>query len=193
MSRRTNLFESCRLQHLGVAIVVSKAMDPAGRRTCLTDNQSVCSGNVAALLVRRLEVRMRVIFLALGAALYVSGVAAAQGSAQKAPRLTANIAEGISHAGLEPTTTPYATGGPWAAVPASPQGTATPTVTDFRIRSWSEGAAARVLVFAVATRADGTESETQIASIALAPGESQEVRATEKYNARPVTISFSPR
>ena len=136
---------------------------------------------------------MRVAVLALGFTLCISGVVSAQDSAQQATRLMANIFEGISLAGLVPKTTPYATGGPWAAVPASPQGTAAPTVKEFRIRSWFEGAAARVLVFAVVDRPDGTESETQIASIALDPGQSQEILSTEKYNARPVTISFSER
>jgi hypothetical protein len=55
----------------------------------------------------------------------------------------------------------------------------------------AEGISARILVFAVAPRPDGTEAEIQIASIALAPGESRAITATEKYNARPVTISVS--
>jgi hypothetical protein len=110
-----------------------------------------------------------------------------------AQSVDAAITEGRSRASLEIVTTPYATGGPWAAVPATPIGSQPSTVTDFRIRAWAEGAAARVLVFAVSPRPDGTETETQIASIALAPGESQEIRATEKYNARPVTISVSAR
>ena len=33
----------------------------------------------------------------------------------------------------------------------------------------------------------------KIASIALAPGESKEITTTEKYNARPVTITVSTR
>ena len=105
----------------------------------------------------------------------------------------AGFNEGRSRAGLEVVTTPYATGGPWAAVPATPIGSEPSTVTDFRIRAWAEGAAARIIVFAVSPRPDGTETETQIASIALAPGDSQEIKATEKYNARPVTISVSAR
>ena len=61
---------------------------------------------------------------------------------------------------LEVVTTPYATGDPLAAVPATPIASQPPTVTDFRIRAWAEGAAARIIVFAVSPRPDGTETET---------------------------------
>ena len=108
-----------------------------------------------------------------------------------------NITEGQSKAGMQAVTTPYATGGPWAGVPAralTPD--VTPTVTDFRIRAWREGDGVRVLVFAV-TRTPGSpvgsddERETQIASVALNDPQSIEITATEKYNARPVTLTLS--
>jgi len=106
-----------------------------------------------------------------------------------------DITEGESRAGMQPVTTPYATGGPWAAVPAralTPD--LTPTVSDFRIRTWLEGDGARVLVFAV-TRKSGSligsddEREIQIASVALSNGQSLQITATEKFNARPITLT----
>ena len=133
---------------------------------------------------------MRTTLLAL-VILGLAGTVSAQAPAQNTSSPWASIVEGTSRAGLQAVTIPYATGGPWAAVPARPLATVPPTVSDFRIRAWTEGTTARILVFAVAPRPDGTEAETQIASIALAPGESQAITATEKYNARPVTISVS--
>jgi hypothetical protein len=133
---------------------------------------------------------VRATLLAL-AILGLCGEVSAQVPAQNMSSLRASIVEGRSRAGLDAVTIPYATGGPWAAVPARPLAAVPPTVSDFRIRAWAEGTSARILVFAVAPRPDGTEAETQIASIALAPGESQAITATEKYNARPVTISVS--
>ena len=133
---------------------------------------------------------MRATLLAL-VILVASGTVSAQVPGQKAPSLWANIVEGTSRAGVQAVTVPYATGGPWAAVPARAIGSSVPTVSNFRIRAWEEGTAARVLVFAVAPRPDGTEAETQIASVVLAAGETREITATEKYNARPVTISIS--
>jgi hypothetical protein len=109
--------------------------------------------------------------------------------------LRVDITEGQSRAGMQPVTTPYATGGPWAGVPAralKPDGT--PTVSDFRIRSWVEGDGARVLVFAVARKpgsplGSDDEREIQIASVALSAGQSMEITATEKYDARPITLT----
>jgi hypothetical protein len=103
--------------------------------------------------------------------------------------LKVNISEGRFLAGLAAVQTPYATGGPWAAIPSAASGAAPVTATAFRIRTWAEGTGARVIVFAVQPRTDGTESETQIASFALQAGESREVTATSKYGARPVTVS----
>jgi hypothetical protein len=98
---------------------------------------------------------------------------------------------------MQPVATPYATGGPWAGVPARAlKSDVTPTVSDFRIRTWVEGNGARVLVFAV-TRKPGSplgsndEREVQIASVALTAAQSIEITATEKYNARSVTLRLS--
>jgi hypothetical protein len=108
-----------------------------------------------------------------------------------------DITEGQSRAGMQPVTTPYATGGPWAGIPARAlKPDVTPAADDFRIRTWSEGDGARVLVFAV-TRKPGApvgsddERETQIASVALSTAQSMEITATEKYNARPITVTLS--
>src|SRR5215207_6615716 len=102
-----------------------------------------------------------------------------------------DITEGESKAGMRPVTMPYATGGPWAGVPARAfKPDVTPTVSDFRIRAWVEGDGVRVLVFAV-TRTPRSplgsddEREVQIASVALISEQSIEITATEKYNARP--------
>ena len=116
---------------------------------------------------------------------------AGNATAQSQSALWATITEGSSRAGLQSIATPYATGGPSASVPARPDGSEPSSVTWFRIRAWAEGTAARIIVFAVAERPDGSERESQIASLALASGESQEIQATEKYNARPVTVSVS--
>ena len=112
--------------------------------------------------------------------------------------LRVNITDGESSAGMQPVTTPYATGGPWAAIPARELKPAvTPAVTDFRIRTWLEGEGVRVIVFAV-TRKLGSpvnsddEREVQIASVALTAGQSVVIDATEKYNARWVTLTARP-
>lgn len=108
-----------------------------------------------------------------------------------------DITEGQSRAGMRAVETPYATGGPWAAVPARGlKPDVTPAVSDFRIRTWNEGDGVRVLVFAV-TRKPGNfagsddERESQIASVALRSGQSTEITATDKYNARPITLTVS--
>ena len=134
---------------------------------------------------------MRAIVVAFALTIGISGAVSSQAPTQRTSSLIVNITEGRSRAFLAAVTIPYATGGPWASVPSRPQGLESPTVSSFRIRAWAEGTGARVIVFAVAPRPDETETETQIAAIALAPGESQEITATEKYNARPVTITVS--
>src|SRR5687767_5062296 len=92
--------------------------------------------------------------------------------------LRVHITDGQFRAWMEPASAPYATGGPWVAVPTRPlTPEVTPTVTDFRIRTWLEGNGVRVLVFAV-TRTPGSapnsdgERETQIASVAVNDGQS---------------------
>ena len=124
--------------------------------------------------------------------LLVLGIAASA-FAQAVPRV--DITDGEAKAGMRPVTTPYATGGPWAGVPARAlKPDVTPTVSDFRIRAWVEGDGVRVLVFAV-TRKPGSplgsddEREVQIASVALTSEQSMEITATEKYNARPITLT----
>lgn len=133
---------------------------------------------------------------ALLVALLVAATAAAQ-----APPLWISIAEGRSRAGVAPTPQPSTTGTPWAAIPATPL---TPdsalTAFAFRIRSWQEGSAARVVVLAVTSRdalsRDGTrepatpvEPDTQIATFLLTAGESVEVTQTERYGAAHVVVS----
>ena len=127
---------------------------------------------------------MRTALLAVTLLAAMHGTVIAQSQALKV-----NISERRSRAGLAAVQTPYATGGPWAAIPAAASGAAPVTAAAFRIRTWTEGTGARVIVFAVQTRTDGTEGETQIASFAIQAGESREVAATSKYGARPVTVS----
>ena len=131
---------------------------------------------------------MRTSLLSVILVLWTSIAASAQ------PVSRVDIIEGQSRAGMQPVNTPYATGGPWAAVPAralKPE--VAPTAVDFRIRAWTEGERARVLVFAV-TREAGSpaesddERETQIASVVLSSGQSMQIAATDKYNARPITL-----
>ena len=80
---------------------------------------------------------MRATLLAL-VILVASGTVSAQVPGQKASSLWANIVEGTSRAGVQAVTIPYATGGPWAAVPARAIGSSVPTVSNFRIRAWEE-------------------------------------------------------
>jgi hypothetical protein len=130
----------------------------------------------------------------VGALLLILGLTV---SASAQSPLRVNITDGESSAGMQPVTMPYATGGPWAAVPSRPlTPDVTPTVTDFRIRTWVEGDGARVIVFAVTRKPDSTlnsddERETQIASVALKDGQSLVIAATETYNARRVTLTAS--
>jgi hypothetical protein len=127
----------------------------------------------------------------LGAFLIIVGLSV---SASAQSLLQVDITEGEFRAGMQAVTTPYATGGPWAAIPARAlKPDVTPTVSDFRIRTWVEGVGARVIVFAV-TRKPGTplgsddEREVQIASVFVTAGQSVVIDATEKFNARPITV-----
>jgi hypothetical protein len=111
----------------------------------------------------------------------------------QAPSMRVSITEGERGAWVGPMSEPYITGGPWAAIPAQPL---TPrsvlTAYAFRIRSWHEGSAARVLVLAV-TRdaASNAEQDTQIATFLLKAGEAVEVTQTERYGAAHVVITAS--
>jgi hypothetical protein len=128
----------------------------------------------------------------LGAFLITLGLAA---SASAQSLLQVDITEGEFRAGMRAVTTPYATGGPWAGIPARAlKPDVTPTVAEFRIRTWVEGVGVRVIVFAV-TRKPGTplgsddEREVQIASVFVVAGQSVVIDATEKYDARRVTLT----
>jgi hypothetical protein len=121
-----------------------------------------------------------------------------------AQTLRVEVTDGLFRAGMQPALTPYtadsSAGARWEEIPAIAPNTtpdATPLVNGFRIRSWVEGEGVRVLVFAV-TRARalgplrfGPDREEQIASIALKVGESFEVTATDKYNARRISVNAS--
>ena len=132
---------------------------------------------------------MRTTLVALLIALGTVASSSAQGP------LRVHITDGQFRAGMEPVSTPYATGGPWAGIPTRPlTPEVTPTATDFRIRTWLEGSGVRVIVFAV-TRMPGSaansddERETQIASAAVNDGQSLVITATEKYNARRISVT----
>jgi hypothetical protein len=142
---------------------------------------------------------MRHILLASILALGAAGAASAQNrppatpvpfSAAGVSAERVEITDGNFRAGMQPVAKPYTTGGPWAAIPAAPLKTgADPTVTEFRIRSWIEGDAARVLVFAASALGGWREArEQQIASLLVPLGQSVEVAATEKYRARRITL-----
>src|SRR6185295_7398730 len=92
---------------------------------------------------------------------------------------------------------PYATGLPVGIVPSHPLSPeVTPTVPEFRVRTWLEGESVRVLLFAVTRKASirpsDDDQEVQIASVVVPAGESVVIDATEKYNARPVTVRARP-
>lgn len=109
----------------------------------------------------------------------------------QAPSMWVSISEGPRRAGLAPVADVYTTGGPWAAIPAQQLNAGSQLTADhFRIRSWLEGSAARVVVFAVTV--DSTtkrETETQIATFAISAGDSVDVTQTERYGAAHVVVS----
>jgi len=126
------------------------------------------------------------------AALVLCGVSSIGLSAQTAPDFKVSLLQGGTEGAAvwAQRTEPYQ-GGPWAGVRALPlKGTAKPTATSFRVRSWKEGTKARVVVFAVARdeSAPNGERETQIATFLLEHGESKDVTETAKYRAAPITI-----
>ena len=101
---------------------------------------------------------------------------------------------------IKPATKPYPTGsttGPVAFVPSHPLSPdVTPTVPEFRVRTWLEGEGVRVLLFAVtreaAIRPSDDDREVQIASVFVPAGQSVEIDATEKYNAQRVSVRARP-
>jgi len=130
----------------------------------------------------------------LGAFLIIVGLSV---SASAQSVFHVDLADGVFRGSIKPLTKPYATGLPWASVPVRPlTPDVTPTVTHFRIRTWLEGEGVRVLVFAVtqkaAIRPSDDDREVQIASVFVPAGQSVVVDATEKYNARPVTVTARP-
>ncbi len=107
------------------------------------------------------------------------------------------MSDGLWNPGMKPATAPYATGFPVAIVPSHPLSPdVTPTVPEFRIRTWLEGDGVRVLLFAVtrkaAIRPSDDDQEVQIASVFVPAGQSVVIDETEKYNARPVTVRARP-
>jgi hypothetical protein len=127
------------------------------------------------------------------AALVVGLVASITVMSAQSEQLWVSVFEGTSRAGLVPVAEPYATAGPWAAIPSrAAADSVPPSASDFRIRTWMENGNARVLVFAVWSEpiADRTiERENQIATFVLAAGHSREVTEAERYGAVPFTVS----
>jgi len=131
--------------------------------------------------------------LTLGAFLIIVGLSV---SASAQSVFHVDMSDGEWRASVKPAATPYATGVPWAALPSRPlTPDVTPTVTHFRIRTWLEGEGVRVLVFAVTQKAilpSADDREVQIASVFVPAGQSVVIDATEKYNARPLTVRARP-
>lgn len=132
--------------------------------------------------------------MTLGAFLIIVGLSV---SASAQSVFHVDMSDGEWRASVKPAATPYATGAPWAALPSRPlTPDVTPTVTHFRIRTWLEGEGVRVIVFAVTQKAailpSDDDREVQIASVLVPAGQSVVIDATEKYNARPVTVRARP-
>ena len=133
--------------------------------------------------------------MTLGAFLIIVGLSV---SASAQSVFHVDMSDGKWRASVKPIATPYATGVPWAALPSRPlTPDVTPTVTHFRIRTWLEGEGVRVLVFAVTRKSEllknfDADREVQIASVLVPAGQSVVIDATEKYNARPVTVRARP-
>ena len=132
----------------------------------------------------------------LGAFLIIMGLSVSA-SAQSVFHVDFTDGELFRGPGIKPVTKPYATGAPWGSIPSHPLSPdVTPTVPEFRIRTWLEGEGVRVLLFAVtrkaAIRPSDDDREVQIASVFVPAGESLVIDATEKYNARPVTVRARP-
>ena len=133
--------------------------------------------------------------MTLGAFLIIVGLAV---SASAQSVFHVDLTDGVLRASMKPASAPYATGAPWAALPARPlTPDVTPTVTHFRIRTWLEGEGVRVLVFAVTRKAgllvnSDDDREVQIASVFVPAGQSVVIDATEKYNAQRVTVRARP-
>jgi hypothetical protein len=72
---------------------------------------------------------------------------------------------------------------------------ATMTELGFNVRAWKEGDRARVMVYArlADKRAPTGATETPVATFTIAPGESVEVRETEKWGAPRYLVSAALR
>ena len=145
---------------------------------------------------------MRTTPLALIVILGASATASAQSSsltalAQDAQRLAQAgrrvvVSDGVFRTEMRADDAPYATDWPLATVPARALNAGVnPTVPEFRIRSWREGAGGvRVLVFAVTVSGPTREvREGQIASVFVPIDQFVEIAATEKYNARRISLT----
>jgi hypothetical protein len=134
----------------------------------------------------------------LGAFAIIVGLSVSA-SAQSVFHVDFTDGERFQGPGVKPATKPYATGLPFAfgIIPSHPLSSdVTPTVPEFRIRTWLEGEGVRVLLFAVTQKAaflpSDDDREVQIASVLVPTGQSVVIDATEKYNARPVTVRARP-
>jgi len=131
----------------------------------------------------------------LGAFLIIVGLSV---SASAQSVFHVDLSDGVLFRGsIKPLTKPYATGLPLASVPSHPLSPdVTPTVPEFRIRTWLEGEGVRVLVFAVTRKAgirpSDDDREVQIASVLVPAGQSVVIDETKQYNARPVTVTARP-
>ena len=144
---------------------------------------------------------MRTHALALTLVVGIAATASAQSSsltalAQDAQRLAQSsrrvaVSDGTVRTELPAAAAPYATGGPLATVQARAlEAGGNPTVPEFRIRSWREGADVRVLVFAVTSSGPTREvREEQVTSVLVPLYQSVEIAATEKYNARRFSVT----
>jgi len=85
-------------------------------------------------------------------------------------------------------------GGPSISVPAKAAPGAALKASRFAVRTWHEGDAARVVVYAVVTDATMPqgELETAIATYSLALGARMTVTQTEPFGAVPVTLRVVP-
>lgn len=145
---------------------------------------------------------MRTTLLALLMVLGLAVSASAQSSsltslAQDAQRLAQSgrrivVSDGVFRTEMPAATEPYATDWPQLTVPARAlKAGVEPTVPEFRIRAWREGGAGvRVLVFAVTASGPAREvREEQITSVFVPIDQFVEIAATEKYNARRISLT----
>ena len=97
----------------------------------------------------------------------------------------------MTRAEVDAAPAPNATNWPLAIIIARALKTGVnPTVPEFRIRAWEEAAGARVHVFAATPSGrSGEVREERIASVLVPIDRFVEIAATEKYNARRITVT----